>query len=153
MTILCDSDINKLRLEGPLRIEPFDEKRLTPNGYDLTVSEVKLGGDVSTNGSPEIPRMRWFMVSTGERVSLDSSICASLWLRSSWSRKGILGSFGKVDAGFDGHLILSLFNASDGSIKVPIGETLVQIVFEKLDNPSRLGYPARTGTYQGQRGF
>jgi dCTP deaminase (EC 3.5.4.13) len=39
--ILCDGDIKEEIERKRIVIEPFDEKSLTPNGYDLTIGDVR----------------------------------------------------------------------------------------------------------------
>jgi len=84
---------------------------------------------------------------------LGPQIYASLWFKSSWARQGILGSFGKVDAGFEGRLIFSLFNASPKSLTITSGEPIVQVVFERIwHKPSKI-YPERSSIYYRQAGL
>ena len=154
MTILSDNGILKAMKNGELAIDDFMENNLTPNGYDLTISEIKVGqnGDSQTEGEVTIQPGAWFAVSTKEYVKLGPSITSQLWIRTTWARKGIISSFGKVDAGFEGTLTLSAFNSSDSVVSIPIGERFAQIVFEMLDFPSEKVYAERSGNYQGQRG-
>jgi dCTP deaminase len=154
MTVLSDGGILKAMKEGELAIENFIEKNLTPNGYDLTISEIKVGQDGETlkSGDITIPPRTWFAVSTLEYIKCGPQITTQLWIRTSWARKGILSSFGKVDAGFEGTLTLSAYNSSDREVVIPIGQRFAQIVFERLDAPSEKVYAQRSGNYQGQRG-
>jgi len=115
MAVLSDRGILAAMKAGDLAIENFNEKNLTPNGYDLTIAEIKVGqdGNTQTSGYVIIPPGKWFAVSTLEYVRCGPSICTQLWIRTSWARKGIISSFGKVDAGFEGTLTLSAYNSSD----------------------------------------
>lgn len=79
-------------------------------------------------------------------------ITSQLWIRSSYARKGIMASFGKVDAGFHGTLTFGCFNASDTDVEIPIGDRFCQIVFENLASVPKALYQERSGTYQNQRG-
>lgn len=154
MTVLSDGGILRAMETGQLGIDDFVEKNLTPNGYDLTISEIKVGqdGDRQTEGDVSIPPKTWFAVSTKEYVRFGPQITSQLWIRTTWARKGILSSFGKVDAGFQGTLTLSAYNSSDNVVIIPIGQRFAQIVFEWLDSPSEKVYAERSGHYQGQRG-
>ena len=154
MTVLSDSAIRKAMVDGELAIEDFVEKNLTPNGYDLTISEIKVGqdGESQYDGEVKIPPMTWFAVSTKEYVKFGPRITSQLWIRTTWARRGIMSSFGKVDAGFEGTLTLSAFNSSDREVIIPIGDRFAQIVFEWLDSTSDKTYAERSGNYQGQRG-
>ena len=154
MTILSDGGILRAMENGELDIENFVERNLTPNGYDLSISEIKVGqhGELITEGDVVIPPGAWFAISTREYIKCGPEITTQLWIRTTWARRGIMSSFGKVDAGFEGTLTLSAFNSSDREVIIPIGERFAQIVFERLDAPSKKVYAERSGNYQGQRG-
>jgi len=155
VSVLSDVDIKRYMEEGELDIEPFYEKSLTPNGYDLSIEEIYIPKEDQriTNGVAVIPALTWFAISTKEYVKMGSKITGQLWIRSSYARKGILSSFGKVDAGFHGTLTISCFNAKDREVEIPIGERFCQIVFEELlTKPSEL-YDKKSGRFQNQRGI
>jgi dCTP deaminase len=63
-----------------------------------------------------------------------------------------MASFGKVDAGFQGTLTISCYNANDEPVDIPIGDRFCQIVFEHLSTHPDALYSERSGTYQNQRG-
>ncbi|MDG6218191.1 MAG: dCTP deaminase [Candidatus Thermoplasmatota archaeon] len=155
MSILSDVDIQKSITEKNLSIEPFVEKNLTPNGYDLSIEEIfiKKTNQHVKNGLAVIPPLSWFAISTKEFVKMGSNIASQLWIRSSYARRGVMASFGKVDAGFHGTLTISCFNANDTELEIPIGDRFCQIVFERLESvPSEL-YEKKSGNYQNQRGI
>ena len=164
MTILSDKDIKKAMQAWnderqkynveQVGIKPFDEKNLTPNGYDLSIAEVYIKEIDShiKEGTAVVPPYVWFAISTKEFVKLGRQITAQLWIRSSYARKGVLASFGKVDAGFNGTLTFGCFNASDEKLEIPIGDRFCQIVFELLSTPAEKAYDKRSGNYQDQRG-
>jgi dCTP deaminase len=154
MTILSDIDIKKSIELNNLSINPFVEKNLTPNGYDLSIDEIYIRKTEEhiKNGTAVIPPLTWFAISTKEFVKMGSKITSQLWIRSSYARKGIMASFGKVDAGFHGTLTISCFNSNDKSIEIAIGDRFCQIVFENMNSvPSEL-YDKKSGNYQNQIG-
>ena len=155
MTILSDNDIKNALENNTLGIEPFQQKNLTPNGYDLSIEEIyirKTDRHIK-EGVAVIPPLTWFAISTKEFVKMGSQITSQLWIRSSYARKGIMASFGKVDAGFHGTLTISCFNASDTEVEIPIGDRFCQIIFEQLSTVPQALYHERSGTYQNQRGI
>lgn len=154
MTVLSDSDIEQAVQHNDLSIEPFVQKNLTPNGYDLSIEEIfirKTDQHIKL-GVAVIPPLTWFAISTKEFVKMGPQLTSQLWIRSSYARKGILASFGKVDAGFHGTLTFGCFNASDKEVEIPIGDRFCQIVFENLEHIPKSLYHERSGTYQNQRG-
>ena len=155
MAVLSDKNIRELIRNGELSIEPFVEKNLTPNGYDLTIDEIyiKKTDQYIKDGIAKIPPLTWFAVSTREFVKMGAKVVSQLWIRSSYARKGIIASFGKVDAGFHGTLTISCFNASHEEVEIPIGDRFCQIVFEELSSKPEELYENRSGNYQNQRGI
>ena len=155
MAVLSDSDIVGLMNDRQLIIEGFRQENLTPNGYDVTVEEIWIPGAGARvkNGVAEIPGREWFVIGTREFLELPNDIVGGIWIRTTWVRKGILSSFGRIDAGFKGNLTFSAFNASASSVGVPIGERFAQVVFEELRSAAMKPYGKRSGNYQGQRGI
>jgi dCTP deaminase len=155
MSILSDIDIKRCLQKNELGIEPFVEKNLTPNGYDLSIDEIfiRKTDEHIKEGMAKIPAQTWFAISTKEFVKMGSKITSQLWIRSSYARKGVMASFGKVDAGFHGTLTISCFNSNDEPLEIPIGDRFCQIVFENMQSaPSEL-YDKKSGNYQNQKGI
>lgn len=157
MCVLSDADVLALLADGRLGVDPFAEKHLTPNGLDLRVAEVMLPdsagtGKVFREGTVEVAPRERFVLSTLEAVRMPGDVCASLWVRSSYARRGVLASFGKVEAGFAGTLTLAAYNASASPLQLPVGDRFCQMVFERLHTPPRRLYAEASGTYQDQRG-
>ena len=154
MTILSDEAILSALDMGELNIEPFNSENLTPNGYDLTIKEIEIPNHSKTSdGEFTIPSGKRFAISTEERIACGSNICAQLWLRTSWARKGITCSFGKIDSGFDGTLTLLGFNSGEDDILIRTGDTFAQMVFEMMSGPAASLYSERSGNYQNQKGI
>jgi dCTP deaminase len=155
MAVLSDSDILRLLKDDSLRIGGFREQNLTPNGYDVTIEEIWVPAEDSrfTEGTAVIPGREWFVVGTKEFLELPSDIVGGIWIRTTWVRKGILSSFGRIDAGFNGNLTFSAFNASSEPVAVPIGDRFAQVVFEEMRSAASKSYDKRSGNYQGQRGI
>ena len=153
MSILSDEAILAALDVGEIEIEPFDSGNLTPNGYDLSIKEIEIPkGQKVSEGELSIPAGKRFAVSTKERIACGPNICAQLWLRTSWARKGIICSFGKIDSGFDGTLTLLGFNSGEEAVKLVTGETFAQMVFEMMTGPATSLYSERSGNYQNQSG-
>ncbi len=154
MAVLSDADILASRAKGELTIEPFLETSLTPNGYDVSIEEVAVPSEDARvrEGVARVPALTRFAVSTRETVTLGPRLAAQIWLRTTWARRGVLASFGMIDAGFSGTLTFGAFNASDAVLELPIGERFAQLVFLSLESGASATYEQRSGTYQGQRG-
>lgn len=154
MALLSDAGILRYRAKGELSIEPFREGNLTPNGYDVTIVEVVVpaAGLRVREGVARVPPLARFAVSTEEVVTLSRHLAAQIWLRTTWARRGVVASFGMIDAGFSGTLTFGALNASDGPLELPLGERFAQVVFLTLESPASATYERRSGSYQDQRG-
>ncbi|MCK5548122.1 MAG: dCTP deaminase, partial [Thermoplasmata archaeon] len=97
--------------------------------------------------------LKWFAVSTKEYLKMGNELAAQLWLRTTWIRKGIMGSFGKVDSGFEGTLTLSAFNASQQTVELSMGDRFAQVVFEAMTSKPLKSYGERSGQYLKQKGI
>lgn len=155
MCILSDADIRRRMELGELKIEPFAESSVTPNGYDLTVKEVLVRGtkEPVAEGTVSLGAGASFLISTREFVTMPADICGQLWIRSSYARRGLLAGFGKVEAGFAGELTIGGVNTSPESVKLPIGDRFCQLAFERLESVPERSYEQRSGNYQNQRGI
>jgi len=140
--ILSDADIKDLVRKGEISIEPFNPGNLTPNGYDLSVGEIMVDGEIKKDAV--IPPLKWFAIGTLEYLKLGGR-AAQLWLRSTYARKGVLSSFGKVDIGFEGSLTISCFNTRE-ELSISSGDRICQIVFEEVKSPPEKVYE---GKYKG----
>ena len=141
MSILKDKEIKEYVKKNLLIAVNYSEKNLTPNGYDLSVSPsnaVKL----------ENANLNIVKVLTYEYLKIPADIVATMYLKSRYSRQGAWGSFGFIDAGFEGCLEFTLFNMPEnlftqGDAPIPI----VQVIFEKLDGNVEQTYEKRSGHY------
>jgi len=154
MAILSDQDLIHRLERGTLRIDPFRERNLTPNGYDLTVSEVYFRSPEGkvTIGAAYLDPGSWCLISTREYLEMSTDLVGMLWLRSTYVRKGLVAGFGLVDAGFKGTLTFSLGNLGPDRVSLPVGERICQISYEELTMTPKKLYGDRSGTYQGQAG-
>jgi dCTP deaminase len=154
VSVLSDHDIVRRIKAGTLGIDPFVEANLTPNGYDLSLAEVQPDqGPVVKQGPVELGPGTWFAVSTRERVRFPADLCGELWLRSSHIRKGVVTSFGRVDAGFEGNLTMTGYNASKRALTLSVGERYCQLVVSQMSSPAAKPYASRSGHFQGQQGI
>jgi dCTP deaminase len=146
MTILSDAEILECLRSGELKIEPFSDKSLSPAGYDLR------------NGSPiAIDRGKQGLLHTMERLEIGPAICGQIYIRSSFAREGLLGSFAFIDPGFKGQLTLAFTNMGEPTVKIAAGERIAQVVFNKMARPSSKPYSGKyqdsIGTVSSKRNF
>ena len=138
MTVLSDVEIEKRLREGALVLSPFDPACLNGAGYDL-----RAEAEVT------IPPSQNRLVATLERVELGDDMAATLHIRSSLARAGVMASLALIDPGFRGQLTISLYNAASKPYRMRKGDRFVQMVVHLLDMKSRRPYGGRYQDSQG----
>ncbi|MHB8360443.1 MAG: dCTP deaminase domain-containing protein, partial [Thermoplasmataceae archaeon] len=120
MTILNDTEISEFVSRGILISENFFDKGITPNGYDFRASKIRVdGNDLETI---ELDLGKYALVSSMEYFAMPKDVIGNIWIRSSFARRGIIGSFGVIDAGYHGNITVGLYNAGDQIVKLESGE-------------------------------
>ncbi len=152
MTVLNDREIEGRIRKGQLITGEYDIKLVTPNGYDVRADMIRVA-DIEKKDGADIPPKTHFFVSTMETMALPADITAQIWIRSSYARKGILGSFGFIDAGFRGQLTLSFYNSSGDQLHISRGERVAQVVFLAMSSAAERDYSSRSGNYQNSSGI
>ncbi len=155
MAVWSDADFLAAVAAGTFNAEPWHQQDLTPNGLDLRIAHVLIPSaspEPVSSGLAIVPPMTRFVIGTEQVLTMPKDAVGSLWIRSSYSRKGVIAAFGKVDAGFRGNLTVGAFNAGDQALSIPIGDRFCQVVLETLQNPPTKDYGAKGGRYQDQRG-
>lgn len=151
MATLSDRDIIALSGKGALIAEKFREESVTPNGYDLRAATIRYNGfDLE---KVAISPKSHFLVATLEYLKLPDDVMGQIWVRSSYARRGVLGSFGAVDAGYHGNLTLSFFHSGTEEFQIARGDRIAQIVFHRMESVPEKTYSQRSGNYQGSRGI
>jgi len=145
--ILNDKEIREKGI-----IEPFNEKQLTPNGYDVSVEDLVFMDTVidSLRGDKDcydVAPMTRFIISTVEKIKLPDNIVGIIKIKSKWARKGLIISDGAIDAGFEGKLNLCMWNLSNDFVQIEKKVPIVQVLFFKT-NPVEKLYAERSGNYQ-----
>jgi len=132
--MLSKSQIKAALANREIVIEPFDESRLTPNGYILTMDKITIPSMHWTvkTGFVAVGKQTSFQVTTKEHIHIGDDLTGELTLCSELSAKGILASFPRLDAGYRGKVVLSAFNSSIRTIDIDTGEPIAEVIFERI---------------------
>ena len=101
--MLSDEEILEHLQRGEIKVTPFETSYLNPAGYDLRSSSEVV-----------IKPKQYELVATLETIELGLKVMASLHMRSSLAREGIIGGFAVVDLDertFTVHWISSFLSA------------------------------------------
>lgn len=137
--IVSDGTILSLIENGSLEITPFNKGRVTPNGYDFGLPETII-----------LQPNQGIQTETLESVSVPGFLGSMMFLRSSYSRRGLVASFGFVDAGFRGKIRFYLKNLGNDAVELVKEKGVFQMIFLSLDKEAQKSYALRSGHYQNQ---
>jgi len=170
--MLNREELSELILKNELVSGYMDlETQLTPNGFDLTVSQIfRFEGQGSLDFSnkerilpqtPEIAAIKdkpddkfgwWFLnrgvykVSTNEVVSIPNDLIAVAYPRSSLLRMGCFTQTAVWDAGYKGRSEFLLIVDNSGGLKLKQNARIAQLAFWKIKE-TKNGYQ---GIYQNK---
>lgn len=164
---LSDNTLAKYIDTGVIIVDPIKIEQIQPASVDITLDNTfsypmnSKNNIIDLNSTEEVEYdtiisneylllpHEFVLGSTKERIAIPSNIKADIEGRSSLGRLGLfIQNAGFIDPGFDGHITLELYNASNSAIRLRSGFRIGQIVFQTLDKPAVNPY---NGKYQGQQ--
>lgn len=137
--ILNGDDIVESCINNNLVIDPFDKSHLQPTSYDISVGQVLENGSFCDFSSLRLEHLQFKNLLTKERMEFPLDMIGHIYLRSTFIRKGLLMSLGRIEAGWRGRLVIEVFNALEVVI-LNNGERIATVEFERLARPVSKGY-------------
>lgn len=165
--ILSDYSIRNLLKTKELEISDVPDSSIQSASVDLRLGSqfaiLKYWEDMDIlnfNSNPHylkveanefvVPAKSFVLGTTKEALKLPANITAFLEGRSSIGRMGLfIQNAGWVAPGFQGQIVLELFNANTMPIRLKANHRICQIVLCQMDQPPQSIYK---GKYQNQRG-
>ena len=153
MSVIAQSELERLLKEGVIKVEPFSMDQVGPGSIDLHLANeftvfkkvrevLHINDETDYRTISDTIRVNDFFVlmpgeaalaRTVERITLPDDICGRLEGRSRFSRLGLLvhitASF--MHPGISNHQVLEMYNASPFPLAVHPGTRICQFVFEK----------------------
>lgn len=179
--IITDKKIRKLVTEKEL-IAPFKEENLQSESYDMTIGDEvtvfnrevrcldiadqqEIDKIYTTEKLTEegylISPKEYVLVSLAETVKLPDNISSHLRPKTRYTRLGLIVSDQHCNSSYEGHLRVGIFNATDYPIRIRSGYTIVQMVFEELNevasdeklyrNKKNAHYQKENGQFRGAK--
>lgn len=134
-----------------ISIEPFEEKYLTPVGYDLRVGvkgfswKNKREFDIEQEKRIEIEANDTVVIETLESISLSKEVGATIHAMVSRAvLQGLSHISTTIDPGWTGKLLISIHNYQDRSVDIRFKDSFCTVCFFKVESESKapLGRPA-----------
>jgi dCTP deaminase len=140
--LMTDGQIRAAMESGKLGIENFSETSLEPASYDmrfgsrLLVSSNDTEIDLSQKISATLKPGEFGLVTTHENLYLAHDIAGHIGVKSYYTRKGIVVLSGlQIDPGFEGVLVIGMYNASPRSLTLEYLAPFCTVEFHQLAKP------------------
>jgi len=137
--LMTDAEIRQALGAEKLRIAGFSDASLEAASYDmrvgprLLISSDEAEIDLSKKGSTTIKPGVFALVTTHENLQLPNDIAGHIGVKSYYTRKGIVMLTGlQIDPGFEGVLVVGLYNASPRSITLDYLAPFCTVEFHQL---------------------
>ncbi len=144
------------RIQDENLIEHADiDNCIGPSSYEIRIGTArsisdKVSYEIALGQEFAMKPMSHLLVGSIEKVNLPHDLCATLFLKSKLGRGGFMPwGQGLVDAGYSGHLTVSLINMSQHPRIFTGGERLCHLIFQELSAPTSSPY---NGVYSGSLG-
>ena len=141
--LMSDVTIRKAMKEKKLLIDPFIDASLQPASYDLRVGKRALISGVENEIDLEDKRSftlkagNFALITSLEKLKLSNDIVGHIGMKSYYIRKGLILLAGlQIDPGWDGYLVLGMYNASPRSITLDYQGTICTVDFYNLSVPA-----------------
>lgn len=175
MSILVDHEIKEEVAKGRLLIEPYEERLIQPNSYDVRLADrfswhedsediidpyapdtVLAGVKQTVQDSIVLNPYEFILGATLEALCLPDDIVGQLTGKSSLARLGVMVhvTAGFIDAGFShppAQITLEILNVGNRPVRLHAGMSIGQMVFTRTA-PCELPYHKKPGAkYNGQQ--
>lgn len=138
-------------------ITPFDEKRVFPASYELSLGDQyyatsnELPSELGSGLTPKYARIEpgeFAVLTTRECIYVPTDLVGFISIKYGYKEQGLVNVSGfHVDPGFFGKLLFTVYNAGPGDVVLQAGNPIFLIMFAKLKDRAEKGYE---GIHQGQ---
>jgi dCTP deaminase len=168
MTMLSGTGIQEALEQGDLKIEPLSPEGIQPASVDLRLGRryLRLKDGVTLDAHKdnseffdpyfisdflELPPGVLVLGETMECITLSDALMAHLSGRSSYGRLGVFVHItaGVIDPEWHGYLTLELWNATQGPVRLYVGDRIAQLTFHRLAGPPGRDRMVYRGKYNG----
>jgi dCTP deaminase len=153
--LLSDVEIRDAMKKKKIIIDPFNESSLQPASYDLRagkralVSGMENEIDLESKRSFTLKAGDFALMTTLEKITLSKEVVGHIGMKSYYVRKGLILLAGlQIDPGWDGYLVLGMYNASPRNITLDYQSPICTVDFFGLSVPA--SEPFITGEEQKQ---
>lgn len=155
--LMIDKEIKRAIEEKKLIIENFSEKCLEPSSYDMRIGNKAIvsGKDKEINVEKDngivIHPGEFALITTFENVKMPPDVAGHIGVKSYYTRKGLILLAGlQIDPGFEGVLVLGVYNASPRKLTLDYLSTFCTVEFHQLSGSVEKPYSSSIEQIEGQ---
>jgi deoxycytidine triphosphate deaminase len=149
-SVLVDHEIDELVRTQNL-IGHFERHLLKGASYDL-----RLGREFSTSGehgmlsdsdpSCKLEPGQFILLTSHEKLNLPKNLVGHAGLMSKWAQAGLISLFSpQIDPGFEGLIVVPLFNGGNAPIFLRAGEPMFTVEFVRASRDASFGWAEKRG--------
>lgn len=125
-----------------------------PDAFPLRRAyEHDAGWDIAASQFVQIPPFRYREVKTDVRINVPPGYATVIWSRSSTFKKGLLVYKGLIDPGYQGEVVVLVYNLFKRYVVLSKGEYFAQLVFIPFAVPEFKVVEEFSPSVRGTRGF
>lgn len=137
--LMTDKEIKKAIADGKIKFKNYSADSLQSASYDMRlgnkaiVSGTDMDIDVKKEGGIVLKPGQFALATTLENVTMPKDVAGTIGIKSYYTRKGLILLAGlQIDPGFEGVLVLGLYNASPRKITIEHGDSFCTVEFHQL---------------------
>ena len=145
--LMTDKEIKNAIKSDLIKMENYSPECLQPTSYDMRVGDrAFLSGndleiDVKTEKGIRIKPGQFALITTYENIKMSDTIVGHIGIKSYFTRKGLILLAGlQIDPGFEGVLVLGVYNASPRTMVLDYLTPFCTVEFHQLSGPVEKPY-------------
>jgi len=145
--LMTDTEIKKAIQDGTLVMQNYSEDQVQPASYDMRIGDrAILSGnereiDVKTEKGIIVRPGCFAIITTFENIRMPNNIAGHIGVKSYYTRKGLILLAGlQIDPGFNGVLVLGVYNASPRNLTLDYLTPFCTTEFHRLSGPVERPY-------------
>lgn len=129
-----------------LKAEAYPDPKaiLDPKNFDKELVRVHEGNELI------LPPKHFALAVTLEHYGIPNDVKAVVMAKSTYARIGLFVNTTPIQPGFQGHVVIEVYNSTDIPMLLRADEGFVEFTFHQLDRPTGKSYGDGQGVYHGQ---
>lgn len=130
--------------QGQTETYPDPKAILDPKNFNKELVRVHEGNELI------LPPKHFALAVTLEHYGIPNDVKAVVMAKSTYARIGLFVNTTPIQPGFQGHVVIEVYNSTDIPMLLRANEGFVEFTFHQLDQPAGKTYGESQGVYHGQ---